>query len=221
MAGRGRLVKAVFARSRVAKDAREEVQFSRYLRATFSQEQRQQWYHDVLWGGGPWKELLRRVLLRSLCRRVGDGLKLGLGVIIQHPERVEIGDHVFLGNQTMIQGRFDGRCRVGNHVWIGPKSYFDARDLVIEDYVGWGPGAKVLGSAHTGRPRALPVLKTDLLIQPVRIRQGSDIGTNAVILPGVTVGLGAIIGAGAVVTRDVAPHTVVAGVPARLLRRRR
>ena len=46
----------------------------------------------------------------------------------------------------MIQGRYDGKCKIGNHVWIGPHAYFDARDLVLEDYVGWGPGAKVLGS---------------------------------------------------------------------------
>ena len=60
---------------------------------------------------------------------------------------------VFVGDQAIIQGRFDGRCVIGDHVWIGPQSYFDARDLVIEDYVGWGPGAKVLGSMHTGDPR--------------------------------------------------------------------
>ena len=41
---------------------------------------------------------------------------------------------------------------IGDHVWIGPQAYLDARDLVLEDYVGWGPGAKVLGSAHTGDP---------------------------------------------------------------------
>ena len=71
----------------------------------------------------------------------------------------------------MIQGRFDGTCRIGNHVWIGPQAYFDARDLIIEDYVGWGPGAKVLGSEHTGIPRRDPVIATNLVIKPVRIEQ--------------------------------------------------
>lgn len=217
---RGRVVKAVFARAKTVKDPAAEVVFARHLAATFSASERLQWYHDVLWGGGPWKALLRRVLLRSLCRRMGDGVQIGLGVIIQHPERVGIGNHVFLGARTMIQGRFDGRCRIGNHVWIGPQSYFDARDLVIEDWVGWGPGAKVLGSEHKALPVSLPILKTDLVIRPVRIGRGSDIGTNAVVLPGVTIGRGAIVGAGAVVTKDVAPNTVVAGVPAKLLRRR-
>jgi acetyltransferase-like isoleucine patch superfamily enzyme len=57
-----------------------------------------------------------------------------------------------------------------------------------------------------------------LRIEPVRIGAWADIGVNAVILPGVTVGKGAIVGAGAVVTDDVPPFAIVAGVPARLVR---
>jgi acetyltransferase-like isoleucine patch superfamily enzyme len=60
----------------------------------------------------------------------------------------------------------------------------------------------------------VPIVQTDLEIRPVRIRAWADIGVNAVILPGVTVGRGAIVGAGAVVTRDVPDFAVVAGVPA-------
>jgi acetyltransferase-like isoleucine patch superfamily enzyme len=105
-------------------------------------------------------------------------------------------------------------------VWIGPQAFLDARSLVIEEYVGWGPGAKVLGSTHTGVPADVPVIQTDLEIKPVRIGAWSDIGVNAVILPGVTVGRGAIVGAGAVVTTDVEPGSIVAGVPARFIRRR-
>jgi acetyltransferase-like isoleucine patch superfamily enzyme len=103
-------------------------------------------------------------------------------------------------------------------VWLGPQSYLDARDLVIEEYVGWGPGAKALGSEHTGHPPHVPIIQTDLEIKPVRIGAWADIGVNAVILPGVTVGKGAVVGAGAVVSRDVDPFAVVAGVPARFLR---
>jgi acetyltransferase-like isoleucine patch superfamily enzyme len=91
---------------------------------------------------------------------------------------------------------------------------------VIEEYVGWGPGAKVLGSAHTGLPIDIPIIQTDLDIRPVCIEAWADIGVNVVILPGVTVGKGAIIGAGSVVTQDVPPFTVAAGVPARRIRQR-
>jgi acetyltransferase-like isoleucine patch superfamily enzyme len=125
---------------------------------------------------------------------------------------------VFIGAQANLQGRFDGTCRIGNHVWIGPQAYFDARHLILEDYVGWGPGAKVLGSAHSGVPADVPIVKTDLEIRPVRVCEWADIGTNAVLLPGVTVGRGAIVGAGAVVTANVPAMAIVAGVPARVIR---
>jgi acetyltransferase-like isoleucine patch superfamily enzyme len=64
----------------------------------------------------------------------------------------------------------------------------------------------------------VPIIETDLEIKPVRVRAWADIGTNAVLLPGVTVGKGAIVGAGAVVTKDVPPFAIVAGVPATFLR---
>ena len=140
--------------------------------------------------------------------------------MFRHPETFEIGNGVFLGEQSMIQGRADGTCRIGDHVWIGPQAYFDARDLIIEDSVGWGPGAKVLGSTHSGVPREVPIMQTDLEIRPVRIGAGADIGVNAIILPGVTIGCGAIVGAGAVVIEDVQPFSIVAGVPARFIRER-
>ena len=215
-----RTVKAVFGRSKTVKDPAEEIAFAAFVRKAFPAPQRLAWYHELFGGRGAWNELLRRILFRSLCKRVGHGLRLGPGVLIQHPERVEIGDHVFIGSRTLIQGRYDGRCRIGSHVWIGPNSYFDARDLILEDWVGWGPGAKVLGSEHTGIPRRAPFIRTDLVIKTVRIGRGADIGTNAVIVPGVTIGAGAIVGAGAVVTKAVPPRTIVAGVPARILRRR-
>ena len=163
----------------------------------------------------------RRVILRALCRRFGSAIQIATGVVLMHPETMEIGDCVFIGAQTMIQGRFDGTCRIGNHVWIGPQAYFDARDLVVEDYVGWGPGAKVLGSSHTAEPLDVPIIATNLQIKPVFIGYGADIGVNATILPGVRVGAHAIVGAGAVVTHDVPDYAIVAGVPARVLRSRR
>jgi acetyltransferase-like isoleucine patch superfamily enzyme len=71
---------------------------------------------------------------------------------------------------------------------------------------------------HTGAPIGVPITGTDLESKPVRIEAWADIGVNAVLLPGVTVGKGSIVGAGAVVTKDVPPFAVVAGVPARFVR---
>ncbi len=212
-----RLVKAVHGRRTSAPDADFEVQLAAEMRGRLGQEQLLETYARFSAGAGYIDTLLRRVCLRALTRKFGDGISLGRNVSIIHPETIELGDRVFIGDQAVIQGRFDGRCVIGNGVWIGPHGYFDARDLTIGDDVGWGPGAKVLGSEHTGVPADLPIIQTDLEIAPVEIKAWADIGVNAIILPGVTVGYGAIVGAGAVVTKDVPDFAKVAGVPARVI----
>jgi maltose O-acetyltransferase len=104
-----------------------------------------------------------------------------------------IGERVFLGNRTYVDEGF---------AWL----------IEIEDDVTVAPNAMVL--AHDAGPKqALGVTR----VGPVRIRRGAYIGAGAIVLPGVTIGEQAIVGAGSVVTRDVAPRTVVAGVPAQLL----
>ncbi|MET4700338.1 acetyltransferase-like isoleucine patch superfamily enzyme [Constrictibacter sp. MBR-5] len=161
--------------------------------------------------------IMRTAALQAMARSCGDGLRLGTGISLRHPETFEIGAGVCFGEGVVIHGRYDGRCVIGDKVWIGAHSFLDARDLVLGDHVGWGPGAKVLGSEHTGEPLDVPIIATDLRIAPVRVEAWADIGVNAVLLPGITVGRGAIVGAGAVVTRDVPAFAKVAGTPARIV----
>ena len=215
---RDRVVSAVHAKSSVEPDAPFELDLSRHLRASFPPEALLEQYSRFANSESEIDCLMRRAIWRVLARTTGNGLRIGSGVGFQHLETFEIGDGVFIGAQAYIQGRFDGLTKIGNHVWIGPQAYFDARNLVLEDYVGWGPGAKVLGSSHSGLPIDRPIIESDLQIRPVRVEAWADIGTGAIVLPGVTIGKGSIVGAGAVVTRDVQPFSIVAGVPARFLR---
>ena len=219
-AGQERVVKAVHGVQSVQPDPPDELKETADLRATDSKEQLLARYSAVCYDDTSSGARARRVVLRALCKSFGNGVRIGVGVLVLHPHTFELGDAVFIGNQSYLQGRHDGRCVIGAHTWIGPQSYFDCRDMEFGEYVGWGPGAKVLGSEHTGEPADVPIIKTDLVIKPVRVHDGADIGVNAVLLPGVTIGTGAIVGAGAVVTHDVAPYAVVAGVPARMLRSR-
>jgi acetyltransferase-like isoleucine patch superfamily enzyme len=216
-----RVVEAVHGKSTTLPDPQWEIDFATELKARYSTERLLEVYGSYASGEGWLNQIMRRIFWRALARSVGSALTINPGVGMRYPETFEIGESVFIGAQTFLQGRFDGRLRIGNHVWIGPQSYFDARDLTLEDYVGWGPGAKVLGSTHTGRPVDLPIIQTDLEIRPVLVEKWADIGTNATLLPGVTIGQGSIVGAGAVVTKDVPPYAIVAGVPATVIRSRR
>jgi acetyltransferase-like isoleucine patch superfamily enzyme len=216
-----RQVEATFGRRQKRQDPAWEHDFAASLRDSQSKEQLLDLFARFRAGENTFDAMMRRVIMRAVCKRVGNDLQVGPNVVLKHPETMEFGDCVFIGAQTMIQGRFDGVCKIGNHVWIGPQAYFDARNLVLEDYVGWGPGAKVLGSAHTGEPITEPIITTGLVIKPVTVGFGADIGMNASILPGVQIGAHSIVGAGAVVTNDVPEYAIVAGVPARLIRDRR
>jgi acetyltransferase-like isoleucine patch superfamily enzyme len=212
-----RIVKAIHGLRTVEPDPQFELDMAAHLKEQLPREHLLVAFSDHAYGTSPIDVIMRRVCLRALVKKLGAGANIRKNVSVIHPETFEVGDGVFIGEQTIIQGRFDGRCVIGDGVWIGPQSYFDARDLVIEDRVGWGPGAKVLGSEHTCSPAGVPLIQSDLKIAPVRVCAGADIGVNAIILPGVTVGREAIVGAGAVLTKDVPDFATVAGVPARVI----
>jgi acetyltransferase-like isoleucine patch superfamily enzyme len=213
-----RQVAATFGRRETRPDPAWEQDFAAWLKSARSREELLELFAQYRSGESVFDIMMRRVTMRALCKSVGNDLQVGPGVVLKHPETMEFGDSVFVGAQTMIQGRCDGTCKIGNHVWIGPQAYFDARDIILEDYVGWGPGAKVLGSTHTGDPIDVPIITTGLVIQPVRVGFGADLGMNASILPGVHIGAHSIVGAGSVVTHDVPEYAIVAGAPARVLR---
>jgi acetyltransferase-like isoleucine patch superfamily enzyme len=215
-----RVTPSVHGRREAAADPAFERGFAEWLEANYGAERLLDLYARFANGDGKFDALVRKMIWQAGARSCGAGLQVGSQVGFKHIETFEIGDNVFIGAGAYIQGRFDGHCVIGHKVWIGPQAYFDARNLELGDNVGWGPGAKVLGSQHTGLPTSVPVIATDLEIKPVRIGAGADIGTNATILPGVTIGEGAIIGAGAVVNSDIPAFTVAAGVPARVLRHR-
>lgn len=105
--------------------------------------------------------------------------------------------------------------RIGRRVFINSGCKFqDQGGIVIGDDVLIGHNCVIATLNHVDDPEN----RADMLPKPVRIADKVWIGANVTILPGVTVGEGAILAAGAVVTKDVAPRTVVGGVPARILR---
>ncbi len=218
--GAVRTVRAVHGLEPIRPDPPYEIAFARDLARRCTPGEIAALYRRFSAGEDHIDYLMRRTCVRALARRCGHGLRIGPHVGLRHPETFEIGDGVVIGEQAVIHGRHDGACVIGDKVWIGPQAYLDARDMVLGDNVGWGPGAKLLGSTHTGEPLDRAIIATDLLIAPTVVEAGADIGVNAVLLPGVRIGEGAIVGAGAVVVADVPAFAKVAGVPARVIGRR-
>ena len=217
----GGVRRAAGAGPAVAADPLDESREAERARETETAETLLERYAAAAQADSPESARARRVGLRALCRSFGDGVHVGVGVRVVHPETFEIGDAVSIGDHSILEGAPDGRCVIGPHTTIGPQSYLQGHDLELGAHVGWGPGAKVIAAEHSGDPVDEPMIATALIAKPVRVGDGADIGANAVLLPGVTLGEGASVGAGAVVTRDVAPFAVVAGVPARVVRSRK
>jgi acetyltransferase-like isoleucine patch superfamily enzyme len=143
------------------------------------------------------------------------------GVLIFHPENVYLGSNVYVGHYTILKGYYKNRMTVGDETWIGQQCFFHAAaGLTIGARVGIGPGVKILTSQHTEVGREIAIFNAPVEFKPVCIEDDSDIGVGAIILPGVTIGRGAQIGAGSVVTRDIPAYAVAAGTPARVLRER-
>jgi acetyltransferase-like isoleucine patch superfamily enzyme len=128
----------------------------------------------------------------------------------------QIGDDTRIGTFVEIQKNvvIGARCKIQSHTFI-------CEGVTIEDEVFVGHGVLFINDLD---PRATTnaALQTeaDWQVIPTQVCRGASIGSGVVVLGGLTIGAGALIGAGAVVTRDVEPGAVVAGVPARLLRRR-
>jgi acetyltransferase-like isoleucine patch superfamily enzyme len=143
---------------------------------------------------------------------IGAGTKIWQGVQVR--EGAEIGKSCILGKNVYIDFdvKIGSRCKFQNNVSV-------FHGATLEDGVFVGPHACV---TNDKLPRAITPqgdLKTvdDWVVGPVLLRYGCSIGAGAIVLPNVTVGRFALVGSGAVVTRDVPDHGLVVGNPARLI----
>jgi acetyltransferase-like isoleucine patch superfamily enzyme len=148
---------------------------------------------------------------------VAASVTLGNDVVIHHPDLVNlygcaVGDGTKIGAFVEIQKSavVGSRCKISSHTFI-------CEGVTIEDEVFVGHGVMFINDLH---PRATAngelQREGDWSVVPTLVRRGASIGSGAVILCGVTIGARAMVGAGAVVTKDVPDDAVVAGVPARV-----
>jgi len=158
--------------------------------------------------------------LTDFCA-LGEGVVFEPGVLVFHPENIEIGKYVYIGHYTILKGYYKNKMVIGEGTWICQQCFFHrAGGLLIGKNVGIGPGVKIITSFHEEEGLNKPILHSRLAFAPVTIEDDCDIGVGVIILPGVTIAPGTQVGAGAVVDKDLPPYAVAAGVPARVIRTR-
>ncbi|NMB84479.1 acyltransferase [Candidatus Roizmanbacteria bacterium] len=138
---------------------------------------------------------LRKTVYRLFGIKIGKGSTVHMGAVFYDPKNIVIGDDTIVGEQAVLDGR--DKLAIGNHVALAT-------------------GVMIYNSDHDLND---PNFKA--VIAPVKIDDYVFIGPRAIILPGVQIGKGAVVGAGAVVTKDVPPYAIVGGVPAKIIGERK
>lgn len=154
------------------------------------------------------------VFLGRRCRLLrGAQLSAGQG-------NIRVGEGSFIGRYAVVQA-LGGSIEIGSHSGIGDFcSVYGQGGLTIGDDVLMASGVRIMTEEHFLDSGHSAVARANSKARATHVRDGSWLAANCVVLAGVTVGRGAVVAAGAVVTRDVPDYAVVAGVPARLIRYR-
>lgn len=140
----------------------------------------------------------RRFLCKGLFKSAGRDINIEHGAYFGKGNELSIGNRSGIG----LNARIQGPVSIGDHVMMGPEVHIYTRN-------------------HDFSRRDIPMIdQGDTISEPVIIGDDVWIGARSIILPGVTVGNGAIIAAGSVVTKSVAPYTIVGGNPAKLIKER-
>lgn len=168
------------------------------------------------------------------------GLVIQLPRRIRNPRRITLGDDIKLGPNSVLSAKteypggwmrhpeghhvsqeFDSRIVIGHRVTATSALQVVAlKEIIIEDDVMFAANVFICDALHSRRSTDVPYKFQGMTdIEPIRIGRGSWIGQNVVVMPGVTVGELAVVGANSVVTRDVPARTVVVGNPARVIKR--
>lgn len=187
--------------------------------------------------------LLRKLSYGRLFKRLGKAVILGKGLTLRHARRIQIGDRVAIDDYTLMDASGAGEAGIslGNDVIIsrgcvvqgktGPVVIGDKTDIGCNTYIGStsgitiGRSGLIAGHCYIGGGRYfserldIPMMDQGVYsLGPIVIGDDVWLGAGAIVLDGVRIGKGCIVGAGAVVTKDLPDYAIATGVPARIVR---
>lgn len=170
-----------------------------------------------------WQRARNRAFTYAIASSFG---ALGRGSVFQTPVKLDGTTRIFIGDEVQV-GRGSwlqviepgGRLELGSRTSISGFLFASAAsEVVLEEDVLLAQNVYIADHSHARADAALPIVEQGITdIAPVRIRRGAWLGHGVVVLPGVTIGVGAVVGANSVVRDDVPDHHVAVGAPARVI----
>jgi acetyltransferase-like isoleucine patch superfamily enzyme len=186
---------------------------------------------------------IRPFVYKTLLGNVGKGCLIERNVRIDNPSRIFLRDRVFIGESCIISPgspkgevrfesdiflaplcgfkAFGGKISIGKHVHFSRNTFVNARgDVEIGQDCLFGPNVVLMTTNHVFTDVNIPIRRQGVQSAAIKIENDVWLGSNALVMPGVTIKTGAVVAAGAVVTRNVPEFSVAAGVPAKIIKKR-
>jgi len=181
-------------------------------------------------------EWLESLFIKNIPGRIGRRLRrmywfrkfshcsffsLATGCIIMGAENISLGDKVNIMHNCYLFAHNNGKIEIGDRSGLSIDVVLGAADdgkIIIGNDVLVGPGVVMRASNHRYEKKDIPISKQGHSGGQIIVEDDVWISAKAIILPNVTVGKGAVIGAGAVVNRDVPPYALAVGVPAKVIK---
>lgn len=210
----------------------------------------QRWKRIVCFAIAAWVpatpgRVLRRLLYQGIFERMGQGVRIKPFVEFHAPQQMRLGnhttiesyarlrvfqaggriiidDHAYLdkGVDLKLHGPGQGRIRIGHHAVIGAYTSLSGASIRIGAHCLLASHVGIYANNHIYDAPQLPIAAQGHRFEGIVIEEDCWLGTGVKVLDGVTIGRGSVIGAGAVVTKDIPPYSVAVGVPARVVSRR-
>ncbi|MGD1712234.1 DapH/DapD/GlmU-related protein [Dapis sp. BLCC M172] len=189
--------------------------------------------------------VLRKKFYKSLFAKVGRNVIFGKSITIRHPDKIYIGDNVIIDDYAVLDGKGadNNRIIIGDNVMIGRSSVISckngnitigensniAMNCFIQSAKEVNIGKNVLfaaycyvigGGDHETERTDIPIIAQGQIVKGITIEDNCWIGASVKVLDGVKIGRDSIIGAGAVVTKDIPDYAIAVGVPAKVVKTR-